>query len=378
MKSFLLSLFLWAFTLLAHAESSPPTSSALTIQRTFDRLSPPREDISLWKQELGGFDSEDPGKWNANGWVCESNSDPAHGQCSTKLVWYASGETVLPLRFTEKRSGMQQVLNLHGYLQPYFYHTNCAAFGPYYQVYGPAPMGCQGGGGSSGTALTVWLPAAELARLPVGGLWQADLRLKLTKYSTGERLADFTAHLQFDVTDPYHIEIFFPAFRNTNPLVELDLRPQGAPDAGPTAQDVTPLDMCLYAGYNANSTRYDVLIRDEGRPHNGRADSDFSIYREAAESDPDSPRDRIDYQVRLKNPESGELMPVVNNEQITWWEINRNLIRPVRLPSLDYPVLCVPAPLLLSVPEFAVKDKNAGYYRGKMTVLFMPTTPTVN
>ncbi|PLR31625.1 CfaE/CblD family pilus tip adhesin [Chimaeribacter arupi] len=378
MKLFISGFFLWAVSLWGHAESSPPTSSALTIQRTFDRLSPPTEDISLWKQVLGGYDTEDPGKWNSNGWVCESNSDPAHGQCSPKLVWYASGETVLPLRFTEKRSGMRQVLNLRGYIQPYFVHTGCGTYGSKFQVYGAAAVGCQSGGGSSGAALTVWLPAAELARLPVGGLWQADLRLKLTNYFTDGRLADFTAHFQFDVVDPDHIEIFFPAFRTASPLVELDLRPQGAPDGSPTAQDITPLDMCLYDGYNANSTRYDVLLRDEGRPHNGRADSDFSIYREAAESDPDSPRDRIDYQVRLKNPESGELMPVVNNAQITWWEINKNLIRPVRLPSINYPVLCVPAPLLLVVPKFAVKDKNAGHYRGKMTVVFTPTTPTVN
>ena len=379
MKLFISGFFLWAVSLWGHAESSPPTSSALTIQRTFDRLSPPTEDISLWKQVLGGYDTEDPGKWNGNGWVCESNSDAAHGQCSPKLVWYASGETVLPLRFTEKRSGMRQVLNLRGYIQPYFVHTGCGTYGAKFQVYGAAAVGCQSGGGSSGAALTVWLPAAELARLPVGGLWQADLRLKLTNYFTDGRLADFTAHFQFDVVDPDHIEIFFPAFRTASPLVELDLRPQGAPDGSPTAQDITPLDMCLYDGYNANSTKYELTLKDEGKPHAGRPrDADFSLYRDGENSNPDSLRDRIDYAVLLKNPETGHLERARNNSTFIWNAINQNLIRPVRLPSLSYPVLCVPVPLLINVEKFEVTTKNAGRYTGKLTVVFTPTTPTVN
>jgi len=369
-------LLLWAVVFLVHAESYPPTPSALTIQRTFDRASPPREDISLWQRESGGYDTEDSPKWATNGWVCESNSDPVHGQCSTKLVWYAGGETVLPLLFIEKRSGMRQVLNLRGYSEQYYPGTGCALYGGKSQIYASESVGCQSGGSNSGAALTLWLPAEELAKLPVGGLWQADLRLKLMDYYTQMRLVDFTAHFQFDVIDPNHIEIFFPAFRHATPLVELDLRPQGAPDQNPYAQDVTPLDMCLYDGYNANSTKYEVLLKDEGLPHAGRAAKDFSIYRTGGEAD--SLRDRIDYHIQLKNPETGELMPVKNNEQIIWTQINQKLIRPVRLPSLSYPVLCVPTPLLLNVDKFDITTKNAGRYTGKLTVIFTPTTPTVN
>ena len=359
----------------------PPLSSNLTIQRTFDRASPPREDISLWSRELGGYDSDNPTKWSTNTWVCESESDPAHGQCSTKPDWYAPGETVLPLRFTEKRSGMRQVLNLRGYTESYYSHTGCALYGGKFQIYGSATVGCENGGSNSGAALTLWLPADELAKLPVGGLWQADLRLKLTDYYSGgnARLADFTAHFQFDVVDPNHIEIYFPAFRTASPLVELDLRPQGAPDGNPWAQDVTPLDMCLYDGYNANSTKYELTLKDEGKPHAGRTrDADFSLYRDGENINPDSLRDRIDYAVVLKNPETGHLEQAKNNSTFIWNAINQNLIRPVRLPSLSYPVLCVPVPLLINVGKFEVTTKNAGRYTGKLTVVFTPTTPTVN
>ena len=378
---YILSLCLLCFLpLLAQAEMRPPAPSHVTIQRTFDRASPPTDDIKIWRDELGGYDSTDPLKWGQNGWLCESNSDPKHGQCKTSLLFNATGETIVPLLFIEKRSGMRQVLNLRGHATHYFDNsTACAGFsGSVMQIYNSSALKCQGSSlWSSGAALTVTLPASELKKLPVGGLWEADLRLKLHQgdpYYVD--LADFTAHFQFDVIDPNHIEIFFPAFRHATPLVELDLRPQGAPDQNPYAQDVTPLDMCLYDGYNANSTKYEVLLKDEGLPHAGRAAKDFSIYRTGGEAD--SLRDRIDYHIQLKNPETGELMPVKNNEQIIWTQINQKLIRPVRLPSLSYPVLCVPTPLLLNVDKFDITTKNAGRYTGKLTVIFTPTTPTVN
>jgi len=38
----------------------------------------------------------------------------------------------------------------------------------------------------------------------------------------------------------------------------------------------------------------------------------------------------------------------------------------------------VPTPLLLNVDKFDITTKNAGRYTGKLTVIFTPTTPTVN
>ncbi|WP_241522920.1 CfaE/CblD family pilus tip adhesin [Chimaeribacter arupi] len=379
---YILIFWLVCLPCLAQAEMQPPAPSNVTIQRTFDRASPPGGDIILWEHESGGWDEADHAKWGRNGWVCESNSDPKQGKCNTKLEWASTGNTTVPLTFTEKRSGMKVVLNLQGYSEQYFRQTMCAAYGGRYQIWGSAYVICPDGNPDDlnvGRALNMALPAAELAQLPVGGLWEADLRLKLMQWDPNIFLADFTAHLQFDVIDPNHIEIYFPAFRTASPLVELDLRPQGAPDGNPWAQDVTPLDMCLYDGYNANSTKYELTLKDEGKPHAGRPrDADFSLYRDGENSNPDSLRDRIDYAVLLKNPETGHLERARNNSTFIWNAINQNLIRPVRLPSLSYPVLCVPVPLLINVEKFEVTTKNAGRYTGKLTVVFTPTTPTVN
>ncbi|MGQ7172113.1 CfaE/CblD family pilus tip adhesin, partial [Escherichia sp. R-CC3] len=41
-------------------------------------------------------------------------------------------------------------------------------------------------------------------------------------------------------------------------------------------------------------------------------------------------------------------------------------------------VMCVPTPLTLAVDKFSVMDKQAGYYMGKLSVIFTPSLPTIN
>ena len=386
MKRIMATLFLWAMAFILHAESQAPAPSTVNIERTFDRMSPPSGDINIWSLASGGYDSEDAYKWGENGWTCESNSDPKHGQCQSSQLWGKPGITNIPLLFIEKRSGMRVILNLKGY-RTYAYHKGGGyrgecGYGPSnvdvrMQIYSAVDMVC--GDDKTQVAqevlLTAYIPAAELAKLPVGGLWQADLHLRLMQYSNQFR-ADFNAHIDLNVIDPSHIDIYFPEFSSAAPLVELDLRPHGAPDESPFAEDMTTLDMCLYDGYNANSTRFEVRLKDDGIQPSGRSVGDFSIYRDEGEKGP--LRDRIDYHVKLRDPETGSMLNVNNNQNIVWTQINQNRIRPVRLPTITYPVLCVPAPLVLSVDKFYIKEKNAGHYRGILSVIFTPTTPTVD
>ncbi|AYN29630.1 alpha-fimbriae tip adhesin [Buttiauxella ferragutiae ATCC 51602] len=377
MKRIISLIMLWAMTYGAQADVRPPAPSTVNIQRTFDRVSPPSADISIWARESGGYDTEDYGKWGRNGWVCESNSDPKHGKCSTKQVWAATGTTTIPLLFTEKRSGMQVVLNLSGFSEQREFGGDCPGYKGHFQIYSAAIYDCEvGTAHTSETSLTTSIPAAELRKLPVGGLWQADLHFKLMQWSPVTFLADFNSHIELNVIDPSHIDIYFPEFSSAAPLVELDLRPRGAPDASAYAQDTTYLDMCLYDGYNSNSTRFELRLKDEGVLPADRASGDFSIFREEGTKGPE--RDRIDYHVKLQDPETGGMLAVQNNQSIVWTQINQNKIRPVRLPSLTYPVLCVPAPLVISVDKFSIRDKNAGHYRGTLSVIFTPTTPTVD
>lgn len=360
------------------AASVAPAPRDITIERTFDRSSPPSGDISIWTRESGGYDRNRESLWGRNSWVCESNSSAEHGKCATSPSWGASGTTSIPLIFTERRSGMRVALTLKGYLEVHDADDLCYGWSTRYrdQVFGAILVTCSSGGYYEEAGLTAYIPASELSKLPVGGMWEAELHLNLTQWDPRVTLAKWVAHIRLQVIDPNHIEIYFPEFGTASPLMELNLHPRGAVNSNAWASDVTYLDMCLYDGYNSNSTRYDVLIKDEGAPAAGRADGDFSIYREGAQKGPEA--DRIDFHLNIKSPEDGSLQPVKNGEQITWMDFGNRYVRPVRLPSISYPVLCAPTPLTFIVDKFNIKEKAAGRYKGTVTVIFTPTTPTVD
>lgn len=362
----------------AQAEKVDPAPRSLTLERTFDRMNMPSQDISLWARETGGYDTNNRSLWGRNSWVCKSSSSSEHGKCKTKPVWGVSGTTTIPLLFTEKRSGMRVELNLMGYLEKNAHVDGCGwGTGPHYQVYSATASTCEVDGLIfAESALTVYIPASELKKIPVGGLWEASLYLQLTQWDPNIPLGDWNAWITLKVIDPDHVDIYFPAFGTASPLMELNLQPKGAPDGNAWASDYTLLDMCLYDGYNVNSTRYDVLIKDEGSPAPGRKSGDFSLYRDGATKGPEA--DRIDFHLKMKSPQSGSLIDVVNNEGMTWNDINQNYIRPVRLPSITTPVLCAPAPLAFIVDKFNVIDKSAGHYTGTVTVVFTPTLPTMD
>lgn len=360
---------------IAHAEKLEPGPRSLTLERTFDRMNLPGQNISLWARESGGYDTDNRSLWGRNTWVCTSSSSSAHGKCNTSPVWGASGTTTIPLLFIEKRSGMRVELNLTGYLEKNAHTTGCD-WGGHYQVYGAMAVSCGSGPLYPESVLTVYIPASELKKIPVGGLWEASLYMKLMQWDPKKSLGDWNAWITLKVIDPDHVDIYFPAFGTASPLVELNLQPKGAPDGNAWASDYTLLDMCLYDGYNVNSTRYDVLIKDEGAPAPGRKSGDFSLYRDGATKGPAV--DRIDFHLKMKSPQSGSMIDVVNNEGMTWNDINQDYIRPVRLPSITAPVLCAPAPLAFIVDKFNVMDKSAGHYTGTVTVVFTPTLPTVD
>ncbi|WP_157968027.1 CfaE/CblD family pilus tip adhesin [Edaphovirga cremea] len=354
-------------------------SSDVTINPPqYDLMSPPSSDITVWNNAQG---IETPGDIAGSnyGWVCHSNSDPVTGACATEMTDDKSGSTPINVQFVEKRSGMKQVLTLQGTKYEGLPGSGCNWFGPFpMNSVGYAAHNCYGSNYDT-AFLTVIIPGSELGKLPVGGVWEATLELQLVD-ANNVYLAEYTAHITLSATDKNHADIYLPAYGEAAPLVELDLHPRGAPDGNAYAQDVTSLDMCLYDGYNASSTRYDVTLKDEGRSAPDRDPKDFSIYRDKATTD--EAVDRIDYHVQMQAPTSsnggGGLIDVANNQNITLTNINNGEIRPVRLPNMRYPVLCVPTPLILSVDKFNVMDKNEGFYQGTLTVTFTPTTLSVD
>jgi len=223
---------------------------------------------------------------------------------------------------------------------------------------------------SNARTLTAYLPQSELNNLPVGGVWEGQLKFKFNKAGT---VVDYLANITLKGKTIGKQDIYFPEFNGANPLVQLDLHPTGSVTGNSFVEDVTTLDMCLYDGFNSNSDSMRLSFKDEGRAGAGRKEGYFSIYNTASAATEDS--ERIDYRLEMFDPHSKGWMSVKNNDAFTLsaGTNGQDQIRPVRLPSINYPVLCAPAPLRLIVDKFRVADKTAGYYKGILTVEFSPS-----
>ncbi|MGB7802319.1 hypothetical protein [Buttiauxella sp.] len=86
------------------ADSVAPAGRDTTINAEFDKSAVPSQ-VSIWKDESGGYDTENPPLWGRNIWVCLSSTNPQNGQCNTNGVWSSWGETSIPLTFKEKEVG---------------------------------------------------------------------------------------------------------------------------------------------------------------------------------------------------------------------------------------------------------------------------------
>lgn len=355
----------------AMAEFIPPHDSEQTLTTTYDfnDTDPIYIDTSI----PGAGDSDNPDRWGLNGFVCLSATDTRYGACPYLNIDKSGvrmGYTPVLATFKEKRSGISFVTTVYFTWQ---YRTIATFSGYMYFSFNRSQTGIDDKGNPGYTKLLKLATPPDM--FPFGGVWEGTLKIQ-ERDSNNQPLALHTVHVEVNAIDSNHIDIYFPEFGTAAPLVPLNIHPTGGASPTPGSQDVTNLDMCLYDGFNVNSSKYEVLLED-GNHHTpaGRPMGLFSVYRDGG--DENQPRDRIDYQVRMNNPETDAMMDVRNGELITWNAVNTHRVRPVRLPSISYPVLCAPTPLEFRVNKFATADKNAGQYHGTLRVTFTPTTTTL-
>ncbi len=289
----------------------------------------------------------------------------------------AGNTSVVQIYLTEKRSGMRWPVKLKGYMTVQVWEDGpCKGWYDKKRLDDGTGYQCKDTINNVGylaktKVLTLYIEQEEMKKLPIGGLWEGKVKLHFSYPAT-----DYQADIKLNVLDPNHIDVFFPEFAHATPRVQLDLHPTGSVNGSNYAQDLTMLDMCLYDGFNGNAISYEIMLKDEGRPAAGRRDGDFSIYRQGGTTTDEG--ERIDYRVKMYNPETGGQIDVRNNENMVWNSINLKRVRPVVLPGIRYAVMCVPTPLTLAVEKFSVMDKQAGYYMGKLSVIFTPSLPTIN
>lgn len=289
----------------------------------------------------------------------------------------AGNTSVVQIYLTEKRSGMRWPVKLKGYMTVQVVEDGpCKGWSDKKRLDDTTGYQCKDtihdvSYLAKTKVLTLYIEQEEMKKLPIGGLWEGKVKLHFSYPAT-----DYQADIKLNVLDPNHIDVFFPEFAHATPRVQLDLHPTGSVNGSNYAQDLTMLDMCLYDGFNGNAISYEIMLKDEGRPAAGRRDGEFSIYRQGGTSTNET--ERIDYRVKMYNPETGGQIDVRNNENMVWTSINLKHVRPVVLPGIRYAVMCVPTPLTLAVEKFSVMDKQAGYYMGKLSVIFTPSLPTIN
>lgn len=341
-----------------------PTLAVSTSQE-YELPSGAPADVYLWNNNYPGEASSDAG---FAAYYC---TDDAIQQTCT----HQSNGSTISMVLTEKRSRMKHTLKVKAYTQGAHYDpstdtlTEC---GPKTAINYYKSWMC-GSITSNTRLLTVYIEQSEMNALPIGGVWEGQLKLDYD----GVNDATYTADIILKGKAIGKQDIFFPEFNGANPLVQLDLHPTGSVTGNSFAEDVTTLDMCLYDGFNSNSDSMTLSFSDEGKGGTSRKSGYFSIYNTASGGTAEA--ERIDYRLEMFDPHSKGWMSVKNSAAFTLSSgVNgTDQIRPVRLPSITYPVLCAPAPLRLIVDKFRVTDKTAGYYKGTLHVEFSPSLNSI-
>jgi hypothetical protein len=375
-KTFLAAMFfMLACTLSvrsASAERVEPTGRNTLINAAFDKTSPPSQ-VDVWTNESGGYDTSNPGLWGRNSWVCLSSTNADTGECPTLPVWNSYGDVSIPIAFTEKRSGIKQIVNMQTkHRTRYPNGSGCGEYSSDIKVYSASIFGCQDGSSTSESQLTAYFTSAELAKLPVGGIWVANLKLILMQWDQPRNypLGDWNATITLHVTDNNNQQIYLPEFGEAAPRVDLNMRPLPGTHGNQTQMTgAANIDMCLYDGYGSNSSSFTLKFDDQQQGTTQRNSGYFSIYSDHGDVNLDS--GRIDFYVRMQGPD-GKYVSVIRGEDLVIPDIQTANIRPVHLPGIPLAVLCIPTPLQLSTKTININSKQAGHYTGHLIVTFTP------
>lgn len=371
----ILAATLGALSLDALALMELPQGRTDTVRAMRDRGTP-LGDVMIFDGAPGGYDTSDGLKWGRNSWTCQSSSDTETGACPTEPIWDSYGSTDIKLAFKEEKTGATAVLNLHGE-NGYMRHVDCSGnivarvLSRHRRPIEVAQSATVGGCNDirwDGRVLYVKIPAAELKKLPSGGTWKANLRLNLRIWSTGTAPVGgvFQAAITLDATDKNNIQIYLPEFATATPVIDLKLRalPNGSRLSG-----TSNVDLCLYDGYNSQSTWFDITASD-GLTIDRRDKGQYSVLLDNDKSG--SYESRVDYSLSLTY--AGKKIALRNNEKVRLQGVNNTTGRSVSLPGISVPVICTPAPLTLETPEFQSAWKRPGKYSNKLTITFTPSS----
>ncbi|WP_439212465.1 CfaE/CblD family pilus tip adhesin [Duffyella gerundensis] len=363
--NFMISSLAFVFSLqVAHADL---TVGDLTkdVIHTADRGITPTDDLNVFDGESGSYKTDLINFGRYMKWLCLSSSSPVSGACETAQTPNPAIPSVVQLEFTELRSNVKATVNLHGSKRQYSSFNGLYCGGKVRMNWGHTHL-CETN--PDAVKLFLFIPRTEIAKLPFGGIWQATLKLRTGGLYEAYH-GTWTANITLHVSDNNNISIYFPQFDSATSQVDLKLHTIPTPATpGGEMRGQANLDMCLYDGFNAQSSRYQVTLTDD-QSVSGRPGGAFSVFRDNQPST--DARRRVDYHASLRY--NGRDIALPNNEVVTLEGINQAEVRPVRLPAIPQPVYCTPAPLSLLTPAFSHISKENGSYGGRLRVIFTPS-----
>ncbi|MEN4950508.1 CfaE/CblD family pilus tip adhesin [Stenotrophomonas sp. TWI819] len=343
-----------------------PVSATQNIVMTWDRSAMPG-DMSIWLPEFVlGYSVDRSLKYGQLHLTCASSSDSATGACPTSgISAIGDGAGLISVQARERRSGMTTNISVRGWINRAMDTRVCgtywlSAIRPPWIAVGDA---C-GGDPTVGTRVGLVLPENELSRL-VAGHWDAVLVMTLHDEPDGGSVATYRFNFDFTITDRNAVSIYFPAFHNVTPLVQLNA---AYDPIGQTVGGRTVLDMCLYDGLGSQAQYLGVTVRDRGGHPPGP--SGYSLWH--TDGGTDDTR-RLDYTVSLAH--SGATVRMPNGVEQQLHGIDSAQLRLVILPGMSQPVYCVPTPITFDIPRVPISTQQAGTYFGELQVeLRVPTT----
>lgn len=268
----------------------------------------------------------------------------------------------ISLRFTESRTGIWRDLIVKGYgILPYQNGSGCTTFD------GPVEFGsvgitrCSDDTFYAGYKLTLYFDQNELSKLPVGGIWTAQLLLDYRQWVNIYK-STYTVNFKINLTDKKNIQVWLPDFGKGNPQIDLNI----TPFHGGGLKGKNVVNMCFYDGYSTNSSHLQLRFYDDG------SGSGTDLFKLTSADGVELP-----YKVSLAFG-GGAAKTIINNRTM---EVEGNIpvnwarILPVSLPDIPIPVLCWPATLTLKT-NLPV-SQPAGNYTGRLIVAFTPDSASL-
>lgn len=313
--------------------------------------------------------SDPVGRYGATAYTCRSETDPVNGACATRAMDLGSRnepETIM-LRFTEQKSHLETDVRLAGircFGTGEAGMTDCLKN----QLTLNNTHTASGEYTASALKLEFFRNMALSDLFPAGGIWTAHLILDF-RDSQQVLLSTYNIRVTLRLTDKNNIQVWLPQFGTANPVLDLNVRPESTGNSRYEGGAV--IDLCLYDGFNTNSSSIQVSLSDDVGKKTG------TRYFELPGRD--DPTASVFYSVMFSfgGESSGRTMTNGENWNVNTagLAVNRERIQSVGLPDIPAPVLCWPASLRLMLASFP--DYKAGAYEGHLTVTFTPDATTM-